>query len=177
MENEKSETIILRPEGVEGGVWASILLAAFLLIIFIKTPAYSSFKALPVFLILFSPLYIFLVVHIFENYRIIIRESKISFPKTDTNGFLLFFALGRLTIDISSIRRIIKYPSLFDGNRMGESYPGECQKISITYLNAKQGIYLAYSFWGSELIEELINEILERNENVQIIDYNHLIEK
>lgn len=190
MENEKRETIVLRPVGVETGIWVLILLAAFLLITLIRLPAYPSFEALPVFLMSFFLLYIFFVIHIFRNYRIIIRENEISFPKANIDGLPSFFASGNIIVDIASIRKIIKYPALFEGNQGWELFAGHVdptavgdhvstkfRKISITSSQATVGIYLSYMSWGEESIGQLIDEILERNENVQIIDYDHFIKK
>lgn len=176
-ESEKGKEVVLRPGGSSGAGPAAILLVV-LLIVVLRPPVAASFRALPVFLTVFLPFCIFQFVHIFENYRIIIKDDNISLPKTNVAGFPVFFAWGRDTIPISSIRRIVKYPPLeYDGNRMGRSIAGEGWKISITYHHAQRGMYLAYGFWGEDLIEELIYKIQERNKDVQIIGLDHLFKE
>lgn len=187
MEKAKTDTVVLAPQGTAWFPVAEALLAiAFISVIFAGESSFGDipggFIRVQGFLlagILISALAIFFLV---DSCNIVIQASTISFPETNDRGFPKLFFLAKTIVDISAIRRIIKYPALLDGTRIvnqngDDVYVGEYRRISITYLQAKTSICLSGEFWGSELLDELIEEILERNENVQIIDQDRLFKE
>jgi hypothetical protein len=164
MEKDNKEIIVLRPANFEDFLIFSI--AAIFAVIFIKGG-----EPFPPGIVRMFKVFLFILILLVQflllfHMRVVIRSDKISFPG--------IFPFTRINVDIASIRKIIKYPSLADGNQSGEYYTDYHREISITYSGAKSSIRLMSSYWGSELINELIEVILERNENVQIVDFERM---
>lgn len=160
MEEDKKGITILKTENDNGIIALSILG-----MVLIKSLLFPGVLRTQEILLL-----IFLLAIVFflpAGKRIIIKSNKIFLP--GPNPF------SKTIVDIASIRKIIKYPSLADGNQLGEEVgAGNFREISIIYLDAKNSIRLKCSNWGVELINELIETILEKNENVQVVDYERL---
>ena len=163
MEKDQKEIIVLRPANF--GDALVFLIAALFSVIFIKggepfpPGIVRMFKASLFILILLGCFLLWI------HMRIVIRSDKISFP-----GVVPFTTIN---VDFALIRKIIKYPSLADGDHQG-NYISYFREITITYLGAQSNIRLDCFLWGSELINELIEIIQEKNENVQVVDYERL---
>lgn len=101
--------------------------------------------------------------------KIVVFEGRLILPRTNYNGFPSPFIFGKKIIDTNSISKIIKYPPERNepSTKLRSSFYGA--KISIIVKPANN-IQISYGFYGENGIENLIGELLQRNESIQVIE-------
>lgn len=167
MEDKKDFSVSFIPDNsaiwlvllIIGSFWAKLFLRRHTLFIY----KFFSYLFVFNFIITFYFLYYFFVYS-----KIIISENKIVFPNTSYSGMPLALIFQKKVIDIQSITKIIKHPVKHDGCFVPSRLTFHSAKILII-AKGMDNIQLSYGFYGGEQIERLIQEILIRNENVQIV--------
>ncbi len=108
----------------------------------------------------------FYLLHYFFIYsKILVFKDKITLPNTSDSGFPSAFIFRKKEINMDSITKIIKYHPKHVSPRL--AFHGA--KISIIS-KVSGNIQLSYGFFGGGSLDNLIMEILKRNENVQVIE-------
>ena len=106
--------------------------------------------------------------------KIIVLQDRLLSPRTNYNGMPFGFVFGKKVINIHSITKIIKYPPRY--GRPYATFGSSLYGAKISIISKPNDILqISYGFYGESQVESLIEELLARNENIQIIKYDERI--
>lgn len=108
-----------------------------------------------------------LIYYFFFASRIAIINDKLFVPRMSAKGFPTVFP-AKQAIDIRAIQKIIKHRSGYGRPFFNYRIAALGNQISLI---AKSGsIQLSYNFYGEDVLEGLVAQLLEINEDIEVIE-------
>ena len=150
-----------------------IVLGIFWVRFFILQSGSDYFHILPFLLLFNSVVTIYCLYYFFVYSKIILFRDKIIFPQTNYYGIPSGLIFGKKTIAVYSISKIIRFKYV---SEYGKPFVTlrflALPEAKISVISSTTGnIQISLNFYGEGQIERLIEEVLERNENIQIKQY------
>lgn len=170
MKNGKDFPVTFMPDSLAISL-VFLIIGFFWLKLFLIDPTSFSFKFFPYFFLLNLIITLYFLYYFFVYSKIVIFKDKVILPKTNFSGFPSAFIFQKKEIDIYSITKIIKYPVQYGKVSVSPRLAFHGAKAAVISKTVGN-IQLSYGFYGVGKIENLILEILNRNENIQILENN-----